>query len=59
MGEYNATTGAIIATFVNPVGLNEPNGLAVSSVPEPSTWAAGLLGLGLLTPPTPSLARVS
>ena len=49
VGEYDASTGALIdANFVT--GLDNPYGLAVSDVPEPSTWAllgsgAGWLGL--------------
>src|SRR5205823_2530636 len=45
IGEYNATTGAAVnASLVS--GLNGPYGIAV--VPEPSTWAAGLLAVGAL-----------
>jgi hypothetical protein len=40
IGEYDAVTGATInASLVS--GLNVPTG--VEAVPEPSTWAAGLL----------------
>ena len=52
VGEYNATTGAAInANFIT--GLNEPEGLAVAPVPEPSAWSmiavggAALLGIML------------
>jgi hypothetical protein len=45
IGEYNATTGATINSALVS-GLNGPIGIAV--VPEPSTWAAGLLTGGAL-----------
>ena len=45
IGEYNAITGATVsASLVS--GLNGPYGIDV--VPEPSTWAAGLLAVGAL-----------
>jgi PEP-CTERM motif len=45
IGEYNAITGATVnASLVS--GLNGPYGIDV--VPEPSTWAAGLLTAGAL-----------
>ena len=45
IGEYDAATGAVInASLVS--GLNGPVGIDV--VPEPSTWAAGLLTAGAI-----------
>ena len=51
VGEYDATTGAAInASFIT--GLTNPSGLAVASVPEPSTWSmiavAGVALLGIM-----------
>ncbi len=43
VGEYNATTGALVnSDFVTGVG--GPDGLAVGSVPEPSTWTMVAVG---------------
>ena len=48
IGEYNAITGATVsASLVS--GLNGPYGIDV--VPEPSTWAAGLLTAGVVLCP--------
>ncbi len=45
VSEYNATTGALInAGFITGPSYFYPSGLAISDVPEPSTWA--LLGVG-------------
>jgi hypothetical protein len=45
IGEYNATTGAAINSSLVS-GLDGPYGIAV--VPEPSSWAGGLLTAGIL-----------
>jgi len=45
IGEYDATSGAAINSSL-VTGLNFPVGIAVGTVPEPSTYA--LLGLGAL-----------
>ena len=43
VGEYDATTGAAInANFIT--GLNQPTGLLVASVQEPSTWSMIAVG---------------
>ena len=43
--EYDASTGALInANFIT--GLSLPQGLAISDVPEPSTWTLLLVGTG-------------
>ena len=51
VGENDASTGAAInASFIT--GLTNPSGLAVASVPEPSTWSmiavAGVALLGIM-----------
>jgi len=48
IGEYDATTGAVIAGFTSPSDLSNPVGIALSAAPEPSTWAMMLGGLGLI-----------
>jgi uncharacterized membrane protein len=60
VGEYDATTGAAInANFIT--GLNEPVGLAVASVPEPSTWSmiavGGVALLGMMLRKNNTLCR--
>jgi hypothetical protein len=46
VGEYNATTGAAInATLITGLpNASLPNGIAVASVPEPSTWGMIVVG---------------
>jgi hypothetical protein len=49
IGLFDATTGATISNpFVSFNAPNGPLGLAIATVPETSTWAIALLGLGLL-----------
>jgi hypothetical protein len=48
LGEYDAETGAPIADFASPTGLNSPASIAISPVPEPETWAFVACGLSLL-----------
>jgi hypothetical protein len=42
VGEYNLSTGTFNPSFIT--GLDEPGGLAVASVPEPSTWSMIAVG---------------
>lgn len=46
---FDAMTGIPLAGFTTITGLSAPNGIVVSSVPEPATYAAiaGVLALGL------------
>jgi len=46
IGEYTTSGATVNAALVT--GLNDPQGIAVEDVPEPSTWAMVLGGLGLL-----------
>jgi uncharacterized protein YjiK len=46
IGEYTTSGALVNASLVS--GLSNPYGIAVEAVPEPSTWAMLLGGLGLL-----------
>jgi hypothetical protein len=45
VSEYNATTGAVNnAAFISGLSTSSINGIAVASVPEPSTWSMIAVG---------------
>jgi hypothetical protein len=48
IGEYDATTGAVINTAL-VTGLSSPYSLAVAAVPEPAAWPllAAMVGVGV------------
>ncbi|HEX4085535.1 MAG TPA: PEP-CTERM sorting domain-containing protein, partial [Chthoniobacteraceae bacterium] len=46
VGEYTTSGATVNASLIT--GLDAPQGIAVAAVPEPSTWAALIAGIGIL-----------